>query len=300
MTSDVPLESAGADTVGFVLDSHTHLWCHRDEGYEWLRAPGWRKIDHDFTLGDLERELDAAGVSGALVVQGATNDSDTDRLLELANNAHRVHGVVGWASLHDPGCLARRLDQLARQGPLVGVRYLCGWQPEPALLGDEAMIAAARVLAQRSLVLEVQTTSHEELAEVAAVARRVPHVRIVLDHLGRPPYSAQGSAAQWRAGMRALAAHPNVFVKFSGWTTPRRAHLSVAEVSRYLALVHGWFGASRIIFGGNWPVTLVSMSYLRMVHESLRMLAAFDAPDQDRILSRNASAVYHLSIPAEP
>src|SRR3569623_227845 len=60
------------------------------------------------------------------------------------------------------------------------------WPGAPAgLMADAGFMAGARELARRGLVLDVWVF-HHQLAEVVQLARALPQLTIVQDHLGTP------------------------------------------------------------------------------------------------------------------
>ncbi len=125
-----------------------------------------------------------------------TRRPDTDNMLEQARRDPRVRGVVGWAGLGArPDAFAEQLGALRRQPAIVGLRNLMhvkgtrGW-----ILGDHQVENVAQV-ARAGLALDVVTSAHDEISDIVRLRDRVADLRIVLDHLGKPPV---GGSAQER------------------------------------------------------------------------------------------------------
>jgi predicted TIM-barrel fold metal-dependent hydrolase len=103
-----------------------------------------------------------------------------------------------------------------------------------------------------------------QLQDAAKFVSRFPEIPIILDHLGVLKLTGKDEAedskryAEWKEGMAALAALPNVNVKLSGpeyiypnWTS------DAAQRSKLVALLKdtiSLFGTSRIMVASNYPV----------------------------------------------
>ena len=98
------------------------------------------------------------------------------------------------------------------------------------------------------------------MESAARLARSLPNLQFVLLHAGMLEDTSAKGLAEWRAGMDALAACPNVAVKLSGLGTfVRRID------AEYIALVAGEtvrrFGAERCLFGSNFPIEKLWTDY---------------------------------------
>jgi L-fuconolactonase len=74
--------------------------------YGWL-APELAPIYRDFGLSDLAPHLAAAGIEGTILVQAAPTEAETMFLLDLAEHASVVQGVVGWTDFDAADGVAR-------------------------------------------------------------------------------------------------------------------------------------------------------------------------------------------------
>jgi L-fuconolactonase len=99
--------------------------------------------------------------------------------------------VIGYADLKLGERVAPVLDAMQAASParFRGIRHATGWDPSPELvnrdiqgvLSSDRYRAGARVLARRGLCLE-NSLYHPQLAELAAFARAVPELTIILNH----------------------------------------------------------------------------------------------------------------------
>ena len=65
---------------------------------------------------------------------------------------------------------------------------------------------------------------------------------------------ASGELEPWAAGIRSLAAEPNVACKLSGLQTIASPDWTYAELAPYIDVALEAFGPGRLIFGSDWPV----------------------------------------------
>lgn len=287
------------DTGLPVIDTHVHVW---DAGAPWMRwlsdrPSNWDRVRRDFTWEDLCAVLDAAAVDRLILVQAATAVRESQLLLEFARAHQRVAGVVGWASFADPRTTEANLDALRRYGDVIGIRALNRWHPDGDILGKlredgSTVIDSCRVLAERGLPLDLFLDSHEELPLAAVLAERAPgDLRLVIDHLGRPPIGAPGTFEGWATQMKRLSQLPNVYVKYSGWAT-MIGRADADDVRPYIEFVLEHFGARRVMYASNWPVALVADTYATTFDATLGAVSGLGSADLREILSGTAKRCY--------
>src|SRR5260221_246202 len=84
------------------VDSHQHFWRLGRVDYGWLNAVDHPKIARDFLPPDLAPLLAQGKFERTILVQAAPTEAETGFLLELANTAAFVAGVVGWIDFDSP------------------------------------------------------------------------------------------------------------------------------------------------------------------------------------------------------
>ena len=102
------------------IDAHHHLWTLSRGDYGWLTSD-LAPIYRDFRLSDLAPHLAAAAIEGTILVQAAPTEAETLFLLDIAEDAEVVRGVVGWTDF-DAADGVTRIDALAARKLLVGLR----------------------------------------------------------------------------------------------------------------------------------------------------------------------------------
>jgi L-fuconolactonase len=258
------------------------------------------EINRDFELADLRAELGAARVAECVLVQVLNVEDETREYLEVASSSPVVAGVVGWADLTAAG-LRARVAQL-RHAPagemLVGIRHQAQAEPDPgAWLRSMATGSGLASLEDAGLVFELMLRP-AQLADAAAVVAAYPRVTFVLDHAGKPPIASgwrSTAAREWASQLRVLATRPNLVCKLSGLTTMARLPgWSVDDLRPFTDLVLECFGAGRVIFGSDWPVSMRAAPYRRTVETVKMLLAALSEPERTQVMGGTARRVYRL------
>jgi L-fuconolactonase len=261
----------------------------------WLsqRPSSWDAVRRDFTFAELCDALDVSGVSDLILVQACTTPTETRELLALADVEARIRGVVGWASLRSPQATERDLASFDVPGAhkLVGIRNNHGWEPDGDILARPGVRDSCRLLAQAGLPLDLHVRDYADLPLALALVDAVPEGRYVVDHLGKPDLTNPDAFAPWAASMAALASHPHVYVKYSGWAT--FVHRTVArDVAPYVHCVLESFGARRVMYGSNWPVALVAGTYQDTYRATLEGVEDLPADDLADVLVGTAERCY--------
>ena len=96
-----------------MIDAHQHLWLIGHNDCEWP-TPDLAAIHRDYAVADLEAVARPLGITGSVLVQSQPSDRDTDWMLEAANDAPFILGVIGWADLKAADA-PKRIAHLARQ-----------------------------------------------------------------------------------------------------------------------------------------------------------------------------------------
>lgn len=235
-----------------LIDSHVHVWDPTVNAYDWLSG------DFDRAYLPPEYRADAPDATGVVFVQAGALDGLGEARWVASLDWPQLLGIVAHAPLEHGESVAGHLDQLQRIDRVVGVRRLLQDAPL-ALFEDPGLLAGLRALAARGLPFDA-CVRHAQLPALTSLLLQVPELRVVLDHLGKPPV-ATGDDGRWERDIRALAALPQLRVKLSGLapeSSPTRPVRGQAHAWLLTAL--DAFGAERCMVGSDWPVSAVSSS----------------------------------------
>jgi predicted TIM-barrel fold metal-dependent hydrolase len=294
-----------------VIDPHHHLWDLERFAYPWLTtrplppsvAGDVAPIAHSYGLADyLADAADCKLVKSVHVDAGfdpAHPVEETRWLQSIADRHGFPHGIVARAELHKPDVEAV-LARHAAFANMRGIRHIVNWHPDPAktyvarpdLLTDPAWLAGFALLKKYGLSFDLQLYP-SQMADAARLARRHPDTLIILNHAGMPVDRDAEAIALWRAGMRGLAAAPNVLVKISGlgmvdW------HWTEASIRPFVLETIEIFGVERAMFASNFPVDKLYSSFEALYGAFRTIVADFRPGEKRKLFHDNAAAAYRL------
>lgn len=277
-----------------VIDAHLHLWHLGHGGYGW-NTPERGMLHRDFLPGEAAVELSAAGVDAAILVQADNSAADTRFMLDVARRHDWVAGVVGWVPLEDQRTAAAALDDFRGEPLLLGIRHLVHDDPRDGFLDLPAVRASLELVAANGLPFDVPDAWPRHLPSAARLASAIPELTVIIDHLAKPPLDGDGVAA-WEAQFRAIAELPNTVAKFSGLQvggTP----LTLGRVRALLHVALDAFGADRLMYGGDWPMSVPDGGYQPTWQLMLQCLDELSAGEREAVLGKTAERVYRLALP---
>ncbi|MEA9984268.1 amidohydrolase family protein [Subtercola sp. RTI3] len=280
-----------------VIDSHQHVWNPHLVTYDWLET-GMPLLNRLIDFAELRPSLADAGIDATVLVQSADNDVDTDYMLAVAAQNPEVAGVVAYIPLDRPDEAAARLEVLAKNPLVVGVRNLIHDQPDPDWMLQPQVEESLTLLDRAGLPFDYVAVLPRHLENLAGIGERHPNLTIVIDHLAKPPIGGRGREPWWSLIARA-AENPRVVAKISG------LYSSVGDVSDWSAegirpfIDHAIesFGAARLMYGGDWPVCQLAGGYARVWEGLAEVLAsAVTHEEQSAIYGHTAQSVYSLDL----
>ncbi len=282
------------------IDAHCHIWALERGDYDWLDAsdPGLAPIARDFGPSDLKARLDASGIGHAIVVQAAPTEDETLWLLEQAQGAAHIAGVVGWVDLTAPD-IAHRMATLAVNPALRGIRPMV-----QDLAPDWLVTAPAQgwVSALMDAGLRFDALVRPaHLAVLLDLMRANPSLPVVIDHVAKPALAAPADDprhAMWREGMARLAGETGAFCKLSGILTemgPDQLETTRDTVFPLLDQMLSWFGAERMMWGSDWPVLRLAGSYAGWDALSGEWLAGLNDQARAQITGGTAARFYGVA-----
>jgi L-fuconolactonase len=255
-------------------------------------------------------------------VQGLAAASASD----LYGPGRAAAAIVGHANLNLGARVAPVLEALQAASPnrFRGIRHSVTWDPHPEVentaahkiegqLASDQCRAGARVLARMGLSFEAWVY-FPQLPELAAFAKAVPDLPIILNHIGGllrvGPYANRDHEvlATWRRGIAAVAACPNAYVKLGGigmprtgfdWharSTPIGSEELAAAIAPFMTYCIEQFGPNRCMFESNFPVDKVSYSYNVMYNAFKRLSKGYSAQERAAMFHDTAVRVYRVDV----
>ncbi|HEX6986840.1 MAG TPA: amidohydrolase family protein [Planctomycetaceae bacterium] len=277
-----------------IIDAHHHFWQRsRPFDYRWLDAPGMEAIRGDFLPEDLEPHLKAVGVDRTILVQTQHDLEENRWALSLAERHDFIAGVVGWVDLGSPDC-ERQLLEFRSHPKFVGVRHITQDEPDDDFIVRPEVVRGLEVLERHGVPFDLLFYV-KHLRHAATLARRLPDLPMVIDHLAKPRIKNRATD-DWLPHFRAAAAFPNVYCKLSGMVTEAdHRSWTPADLKPYVQAALDLFGPERCMFGSDWPVCELAGSYERVFHALKEALGPISESESERIFGGTAKRFYRLA-----
>ncbi len=282
-----------------MIDSHLHLWTLDTfvtggvRPYSWL-GPQHGALFRSYGEDEAHESLVAAGVRGAVLVQADDTEADTEAMLAVAARNSWVLGVVGWVRLESPTEAAEQLARFGAQPVFKGVRHLIHEDPRADFLHLPAVRESLAMVAGRGLAFDVPDAFPRHLGSAVRLAREMPQLTVVLDHLGKPPLADPGAMDSWRADFRSLGRQPNAVAKLSGLHLPG-VEYSADRLRPLFESALETFGPERLMSGGDWPVSTLGAPYGQTLDVLLELVSTLSPAEQDAVLEGTAIRTYGLA-----
>jgi L-fuconolactonase len=276
-----------------IIDAHQHFWDLEHGSYPWL-TEAYGPIFRSFHERDLEPELRACGVTGTVLVQSMDDYEDTDAMLALADRWRYVVGVVGWIPLSRPDEAARAIERFKSHRNFVGVRHLIHEDPDPDWLLRDDVHDGLSLLQEEGLTFDVVAVLPRHLEHVPVLAERFPELKLVIDHMATPPIKERGWTP-WAELMKRASEYPNVYTKMSGLATAADwGTWDASDLRPYVDHVMETFGPSRIMFGSDWPVSILAGGYQRVWTATQLLLDGLTTEERSMVMGETAREFYGL------
>lgn len=280
-------------SVPFV-DTHVHLWDPMRLGYAWLA--GNDTLDRRHELPEFSAASAGLPLESMVFMECAVNEGqalDEARwVTALAKQEPRLKGMVASAPLEQGEAVRPHLEALAELPLLRGIRRLLQSEADDFCL-QPGFVAGVKMLADFGLSFDI-CIFHRQLANVIAFADKVEGVPMILDHIGKPGI-ADGLVSPWAEEMRELARRPNVVCKISGVATEAdHRNWTEDQLKRYVSIAIEAFGFDRVMFGGDWPVSTLAITYRRWTEILDDLLAGASEEERRKFWRDNAVRFYRL------
>ena len=274
------------------IDAHQHYWKLSRGDYGWLTLD-MGLLYRDYLPADLEPALKRHNIDRTVLVQAAPTIAETDYMLSLAAEHDSIGGVVGWLDMADPG-FPRLFEQYRQEPAFVGIRPMLHDLSDDAWVIQPVVLDNLRVLAAHDFPFDFLVRP-QHLSHVLRVLEQVPNLRAVIDHIAKPLIKDQ-VFEPGGAQISAIARHENVYCKLSGMVTEAdHANWNPTDLKPYVEHVVAAFGTERVMFGSDWPVSLLAARYDDVIGALEEVLAPeLDEASSARVFGGNAGRFYGI------
>lgn len=274
-----------------LMDSHCHAWAY------WPYEPPAPDSATRASSEQLRFEMDSNGVDRALVVCAEVEgNSDNNQYVhdKVAKNSDRFAFVIDvdsfWTSTyHFPGAADRLEAGVERWRPAGFTHYIADPAEDAAWLYSDDGTAMFELAQARGIIASIHCRPQHQ-PHIRELAKRLPQLTILLHHMGHPKVLEPEGLSE----VLATAQHENVYVKVSGFyssTTQPTWDFPLSDVQPIVHALYQRFGASRLLWGSDYPVCLLYFSHRHAI-EILRHHCNFIPPaDMDLVMGDNLAAL---------
>lgn len=308
LSSCSSLDSSPADAL--IIDTHQHLWDLDKQNLPWLKgAPG--VLRHSYRTAEYAKAFAGLNVKSIYMevdVAPADHEKEADLVVGLCRDgkSSTIAATIGGrpASPQFEGYITK----YKATGYVKGVRQVLHGDSTPrGFCLQPDFVRGIRALGEHRLNFEL-TMRPTELHDGAKLTTLCPDTRFVLDHCGNgdpkafnPKLASDQKRSckpdEWKRGIDACAARPNVVCKISGivaFVPPGKWHAEdLAPVVNHCLDA---FGPDRVFFGGDWPVCLLGSPVRGWVDALRQIVSSRPASERRKLWSRNAIKFYGLSV----
>ena len=292
------------------VDAHVHFWDLGRLHYPWLTPPfsddgpngSVEVIAKTYLPADYREEAGRWKVAGAVHIDAGADAADalgeTKWLEEVGTATGLPQAIVAYADLADPA-VETLLARQAAHPRVRGIRHIVNWHPDKQrtytsrdLTRDDAWARGFARLADHSLSFDLQCYP-SQMTHLAVVAKRHPQVPIMINHLGMPVLSDADGLAEWRRGLRKLAALPQVSIKLSGLGFIRRdwdMDLAVPLIREAIDI----FGPARAMAASDFPTDRLFADFDRALGTLAEALKPYNDDERRAIWGGNACRLYRI------
>lgn len=280
------------------IDSHHHLWNYSQSEYPWI-DDSKALLRRDFTPDDLQQVSHDCGITGTIAVQARQHLEETEWLLDQADWSSLICAVVGWAPLASPE-IGAILERFAQSTKLRGMRHVVQDEPGDTFFQNEGFQNGIRELTARNLIYDILIYANQ-LSWTTPFVDQHPNQTFVLDHIAKPTIQQNLLDLNWKRDVCDLAKRGNVACKFSGVVTEVQGdQWTIDTIRPYWETAWEAFGASRMMFGSDWPVCLLRSEYAAWVAAVEELASELSDSEQRAFWSENAIRWYKLPLEPQP
>ena len=299
-----------------IVDAHIHWWDLETNYYPWLsdQQPEEGGLTSAKTLAKTYMPEhyfnDAKGydIIGVVHVQANWDQRDPagetrwlQRMADSPQGRGLPEAIVGFADLASDDFDAV-IEEHAQYRNTRGIRQMMNHIPgNPALcwadqdyLQNLKWVANFPRLARYGLGFDLMCFSNQ-MKGMAKLAQENPGIPVYLEHTGMPYDHTPDGVAFWRAGMRALAAAPNVVCKISGFGNTI-ANWTEALIRPYILDAIEVFGIDRCMFASNFPTDNQFSGMGEIWEAFFSITSGLSGDERDKLFAANAIRHYRLAV----
>lgn len=280
-----------------IVDTHVHVWDLDRAEYPWLEGDQ-SILNQTWKIEQLEEGRNKSGITSGVLVQASSNLEDTEVMLDTAYKSNWIRAVVGWLPLIDTKRTQQLLEErFLQEKYFKGVRHQIHDEQNPEWLLQPGVVESLKLLAAYDLPYDVVAVKPDHVLAAIQIAKQIPALRMVFDHLSQPPIATKERFGRWGEVMKEASAMPNFYAKISGLGTASGnfENRTSDDIKPYIEFMLEHFGTDRCFCGGDWPVSLLADSYSGIWKTYRKILSELlSEQEEEKVLYSNAIEFYKL------
>ena len=278
-----------------IIDTHIHLWDPNKLEYSWLAdAPILNKV---YALDEYSKASEGIPVEKIVFVQCECNPAQSEDeaawVTHLAEKDDRIQGIVAQAPLEMGEGAKDILERYSKNKLIKGVRRLIQSEADLEFCIQPNFVKGVQLLSEYNFSFDICIV-HNQLENTIKLVEQCPDTQFILDHIGKPDIKAQ-LLEPWKTQIKELSQFSNVSCKLSGLVTEADMdNWTKEDLKPYIDHILNCFGTDKIMFGGDWPVSIQATTYKKWVETVDWALRDLSEEDQKKIYYQNAKGFYGL------
>ena len=202
-----------------IIDTHLHIW--DIERLKYSAFDGHKLFGRSYHIEDFQEDSAQLDIEAMVFVECYADFSPTggqyieeiEFVEESAKRDPRIKGIVPMAPLEWGARVKPLLSQMKKQHPTVkGIRRIMEFESDPrALTLSKEFIEGVNLLNEFGWHFEINV-NFSQMDIIREFVQHIPYVPMILDHCGKPGIR-EGAIEQYRADIRDLAQHPNMWIE---------------------------------------------------------------------------------------
>jgi predicted TIM-barrel fold metal-dependent hydrolase len=270
-----------------LIDSHVHVWKH-DPAFPFAKEahPPSEDASSEMLL-DL---MKANGVSRTVIIQVIHHRWDNSYLANVLKRYPQQFKGVCRVNPEDPAA-PDHLSNLTEEQGFRGVRLSPSGNADGDWIHGPLMPPLWRRCAQLKVPMTVLAPV-TRMPELVPLIEQNPELTVVIDHMADSPLKEPEKLEL----LLALARYPKVFVKISHMWALSKQPYPFADAQAQVKRLHEKFGAHRLMWGTDWPISLKQVSYPQAVELFRDHLGSFNPDDRAWLLGKTVQQVWPFGL----
>lgn len=290
------------------VDAHHHLWDLDTVHYPWLAAKGEKRffgqpdpIRKNYLVKDFVSDHQHQISQSVHIQVGAANSLEETALIQRLSQSTQSDGLyfpsaaVVAIDMRQPS-IEQQLSAHLSYNITRGARDIIGKSPEENIhlpaFQPEIWVNNWRYLASQSLSFDLQLTS-EQYQVVFKTLEQVPELKVAICHLASPWDQSKTGFHHWQQWMKKFSQLPNCYIKLSGFAMFRQ-QFNAADFRKYAHSAINIFSPERCMFGSNFPVDKLYVSYTELLKQWQQIVSHYNATEASWLKEKTATSFYRI------